>query len=120
MLNTHVDYGLDVIVVQGIDHRFADFSVFNKSRVFEYAKLVGDCRHTHRKLFRDVANAHFAFKKQIKYLDSCAVAHYREKFCQVEEMLVVGKSDLIDYFVMCLVIVADGGGFVIVLHYTSP
>ena len=80
MFNAHVDYGFDVVIVQGIDNGFTLLTIFDKSRVFEDSELVGDCRHTHAQLFGDVADAHFAFEKEIEYFNACAVAHDREKF----------------------------------------
>ena len=65
MLNTHIDYCFDVLVVERVEHRFSDLSVFDKPCIFEHAELVRDRRHTHRELFGDVANAHLTLKEKV-------------------------------------------------------
>lgn len=94
MLDAHVDNGFDVVVVEGIEDGFADLAVFNYTRIFEDAKLVGDRGHTHSELFGDVADAALAVKEEVQNFDSSAVSDDREKFGEVEEMLVVGKGDV--------------------------
>ena len=37
MLNAHVDYGFDMIIVQGIDNRLALLAVFDESCVFQHS-----------------------------------------------------------------------------------
>ena len=111
MLNAHIYYGLDVIVVERIENRLALLAVFDKPRVFQHAKLMGDRRHAHTKLFGDVANAHLSLEKKIKDLDARAIAHYREKFGKIEEMLVVGQLYFVDDLVMRLVCVTYRQGF---------
>ena len=116
MLHTHIDDGFDVVVVQGINDRFALLAVFDQPCVFQHAELVGDCRHTHAQLFGNVANAHLTVKQEIEDLDSSAVAHDREKFGEREEMLVVGQSDLIYDFVVRFVLAADRRVVVCMFH----
>ena len=95
MLNAHVDNGFDVVVVEGIEDRFADLAVFDDSGIFEDAELVRDGGHAHTELFGDVADTELAVEEEIEYFDSGAVAYHREKFGEVEEVLVVGEADLI-------------------------
>ncbi len=120
VFNTHVDYGLNVVVVQGIDDRLALLAVFDQPCIFQNSQLMGNCRHTHAEFFGDVANAHLALKKQIENFDACAVAHDREKFREIEKMLVIGEIYLIYYFVMGLMLATDGRYFMIMLHYMPP
>lgn len=117
MLNAHIDYGFDVIVVQGIEYRLANLAVLDQPCVFQYSELVRDCRHTHRKLFGDVANAHLALEKQVEYLYARAVAHNREKFGKIKEMLVVGQGYAVDYISVCFVLAARRRRRVIMIHY---
>ena len=117
MLNAHINYDFDVVVVQGIDNRLALLAVFDKSSVLQYTKLVRYGGHAHTQLFGDVANAQLALKKQIEYFDASAVAHDREKFSQIKEMLVIGQRYLIYYFVVCFMLAAHRCYFVLVFHY---
>ena len=98
VFNTHVDYGLNVVVVQGIDDRLALLAVFDQPCIFQNSQLMGNCRHTHAEFFGDVANAHLALKKQIEYLDACAVAHDREKFREIEKMLGERVDEFIESY----------------------
>ncbi len=94
MLDAHVDNGFDVVVIEGIKDGFADLAVFNDTRIFEDAELVGNSGHTHTELFGDVADAALAVKEEVENFDSGAVSDDREKFGEVEEMLVVGEGDI--------------------------
>ena len=117
MLNAHINYDFDVVVVQGIDNRLALLAVFDKSSILQYTKLVRYGGHAHTQLFGDVANAQLALKKQIEYFDASAVAHDREKFSQIKEMLVIGQRYLIYYFGVCFILAAHGRDRMIMLHY---
>jgi hypothetical protein len=120
MLNAHIYYGLDVVIVQGVKDRFTLLTVLDEAGIFEDSELVGYCRHAHIKLFRNVANAHFALEKKVEDLYSCAVAHNREKFGKIEKMLVVGQLDFVQNFVMSLVLATDGSCVVPVFHFMPP
>ena len=117
MFDAHVDYGFYMVVVQGIDNRLSLLAIINEPCVFQYAKLMRYCRHAHVKLFGDVANAHLALKKQIEDFDASAVAHYREKFSKIKEMLVVWQGNLIDYFMVCFVLATNRRVFMSMFHY---
>ncbi len=119
MLNAHVDYIFYVVVVEGIDNRFTFLAIFNKARVFQHSQLVRDRRHTHTKLFRYIANAHFALEKQIQYLYTGAVTHNGEKLGEIKKMLVVGQGNFIQYFAMRFVGNAKGDVIVLVFHSDS-
>jgi len=120
MFNTHIDDGFYVIVVEGVEDRLALLAVFDETGIFKNAKLVRDRRHTHIKLFRDVANAHLSLEKKVKDLNPSAVAHDREKFGKIEEMLVVGQFNFVEDIVMSLVSGAERYGVVPVFHYMPP
>ena len=91
MLDTHVDNGFDVVVVEGIEDGLTDLTVFNDTGIFEDAELVGDSGHAHTELFGDVADTALAVKEEVEYFDSGTVADDREELGKVEEMLVVGE-----------------------------
>lgn len=120
MLDAHVYYGFNVVVVKGVEDRFACLAVFDDTGIFQYAKLMRDSRHAHIKLFGDVADAQFTLKEQVKYLYSRTVAHDREKLGKLEEMLVVGELYSVNYLVMRFVLVANGNLLSLIIHFMPP
>ena len=120
MLDTHVDNGFNVVVVEGIEDGLTDLTVFNDTRIFEDAELVGDCGHTHTELFGDVADAAFAVKEEVEYFDSGTVSDDRKELGEVEEMLVVGEIDVIDEVLVGRVgrsVLTYGQIFLVVMHF---
>ena len=107
MLNAHVDDSLYVVVVKRVEHRLSLLAIFDQARVFEHTELMRYRGHAHVELFGYVAYAHLTAKEQIKNFDASAVAHYREKFCKAEKMLVIWQFYAVDYFVMRLVYIAN-------------
>lgn len=94
MLDAHVDNGFDVVVIEGIEDGFTDLTVFNYTRIFEDAKLVGDSGHAHTELLGYVADTALAVKEEVEYFDPSTVADDGEELGEVKEMLVVGKGDV--------------------------
>jgi hypothetical protein len=95
-----------MLVVKRVENRFSAFAEFDQMRVFENSELMGNCRHTHREFFGDVANAHLALKEKVKDLYARAVSHNRKELGKIEKMLIVGQGDLIDNIVMRFVLSA--------------
>jgi hypothetical protein len=121
MLDAHVDNGFDVVVIEGIEDRFTDLAVFNDTRIFEDAELVGDSGHTHTELFGDVADTALAVKEEVEYFDSGTVADDGEELGEVKKMLVVGEGD-VDGGVLIggvsRLVLTHGQFFLILMHFS--
>jgi hypothetical protein len=94
----------DVLIRKGIINGLAVPSEADELGLLQNAELMRDRGNRHAEKLRDIANAHFAFEKQIKDLDPGAVAENLEKLGKIIKQFLIGHllRHFFDYILMRL------------------
>ena len=92
MIHTLFKDGAYMVIRQRIEYRPAVTAELDELCLLQNPELVRDGGHAHIQKRCNIAYAHFAFKKHIKYLYSCAVSENLVKLRKVIKQLLVGQN----------------------------
>ena len=90
MVHTHIQYGMDMIVVQRIEDGFPVSPGFDQLGRFEYAQLMRYRGLCQPQQIGDIANAKFTFVQGIQDADTGGISEYFEKFRKIIKLFFLG------------------------------
>lgn len=89
MLDSGVEYAVNMIIVEGIEHDFAVASGLDELIGFEHTELMGYGGLGQSEDSRNITNAKLLFKQRIENPDSCGVAEHLEQLGEIVEHILI-------------------------------
>jgi hypothetical protein len=90
VVHTHIEYGMDVIVIQRIKNGLAVAARLDELVGLQYAELVRNGGLRESEKAGDVANAKLIFVQSVKNADARGISEDLEKFSEIVKTLFVG------------------------------
>ena len=90
VVHTHIEYGMDVVVIQRIKNGLAVAARLDELIGLQYAELVRNGGLRESEKAGDVANAKIIFVQSVKNADARGISEDLEKFSEIVKTLFVG------------------------------